>query len=275
MNELEILRASTMWAVFFLLLALEHFDGIRSARPERWKRRRDNILLLLVATLLLRSLVPVTMVGAAYWAQNNLFGIFHWTEVRLIYTFPLTIIFLDLVLFLQHRAFHWFPTLWRVHRVHHSDRDLDASSGLRFHPLEFLFSLVVKIIAVVAIGAPPIAVVFFEILLNLFSMATHANINLGLRIEKWLQFMVITPRVHWVHHQEEVHSSQRNFGFCLSVWDKLFSTYKLPPIRGEDYGDLGVEGLRQKRENLLDLLLQPFVRNAESEKYARGFSSDV
>ena len=90
-----------------------------------------------------------------------------------------------------------------------------------------------------------------------------------------VQFMVITPRVHWVHHQEEVHSSQRNFGFCLSVWDKLFSTYKLPPIRGEDYGDLGVEGLRQKRENLLDLLLQPFVRNAESEKYARGFSSDV
>ena len=215
------------------------------------------------------------MVGAAYWAQNHLFGILHWADVRFAYALPITLIVLDLVLFLQHRAFHWFPILWRVHRVHHSDRDLDVSSGLRFHPLEFLFSLIVKLLAVVAMGAPPFAVLVFEILLNLFSMITHANINLGSRIEKWLQIFVITPRVHWVHHQKKIDSSQRNFGFCLSIWDKIFKTYKLPPKRGEDYGDMGVEGLRQKRENLFGLLLQPLVRNVESEKYAQGFSPKV
>ena len=271
MNELELLRATIMWTVFCLLLSLEHLDGIRPAFPSRWKRRRDNVLLLFAGTVVIRFLVPMTVVGAAYWAQANHFGLLNWAEVRLLFALPIALVFLDLVLFVQHFALHCFPILWRVHRVHHSDRDLDVSTGLRFHPLEFLLSLAVKMIAVVAMGVPPIAVVVFEIVLNLFSMFTHANINLGLKAEKLLRVVLITPRVHWVHHQEEVYSSQRNFGFCLSVWDKVFGTYKLPPSPGEDYGDLGVSGVSQKRENLFKLLWQPFVRVAESEKYARGF----
>ena len=166
MNELELLRASLMWIVFFSLLAFEHLDGIRSALPYRWRRRRDNVLLLLVGTLVLRSLLPVTVVSAAYWAQTNNFGLLNWAEVQLVLAIPITLVFLDLILFLQHLVLHCSPILWRVHRVHHSDRDLDVSTGLRFHPLEFLLSLVVKVTAVVAVGGPVFAVVVFEILLN-------------------------------------------------------------------------------------------------------------
>jgi sterol desaturase/sphingolipid hydroxylase (fatty acid hydroxylase superfamily) len=169
------------------------------------------------------------------------------------------VLLLDLLIYFQHRVFHAVPFLWRLHRVHHADPELDASSGLRFHPVEILLSMAIKMAAVVALGAPAEAVLVFEVLLNATSLFNHANLALPAWLDGALRLVLVTPDMHRVHHSEVREETDSDFGFCLSCWDRLFGTYRAEPAAGRLGMVIGVVEFRADQEQRLDrLLAQPF-----------------
>jgi len=189
---------------------------------------------MIVDILAVRLLVPTTAVGVALVASDRGWGLFpmlglpHWAAIGL------GVIALDLVIYLQHRLFHYVPALWRLHRMHHADLDIDVTTGVRFHPLEILISLAIKIAAVVTLGVPAIAVLIFEVLPNATSMFNHSNVALPPRLEPVARWIVVTPQMHQVHHSIERAETDSNFGFNLPWWDRLFSTCCAEPKAGED-----------------------------------------
>jgi sterol desaturase/sphingolipid hydroxylase (fatty acid hydroxylase superfamily) len=173
---------------------------------------------------------------------------------------PLAIGLLDLAMYFQHVTFHAVPTLWRLHRAHHSDLDMDVTTGTRFHPIEILISTVIKCTAVAAIGAPAVAVLVFEVLLNATAMFNHANASLPTGIERWVRWLVVTPDMHRVHHSVVYNESASNFGFNLPWWDRLFGTYRAQPAAGHEGMTIGVDAFRTPDDLRLDrLLAQPFL----------------
>jgi sterol desaturase/sphingolipid hydroxylase (fatty acid hydroxylase superfamily) len=172
---------------------------------------------------------------------------------------PAGVVLLDLAVYLQHRVFHAVPALWRLHRVHHADLELDATTGLRFHPIEILLSMAIKIAAVAALGAPAAAVLAFEVLLNAGALFSHANLALPRGLDAVLRAVLVTPAMHRVHHSVVRAETDSNFGFCLSWWDRLFGTYRAAPAAGPDRVTIGLEAFRDPAELRLDrLLTQPF-----------------
>jgi sterol desaturase/sphingolipid hydroxylase (fatty acid hydroxylase superfamily) len=172
---------------------------------------------------------------------------------------PLAVVLLDLAIYAQHVVFHHVPALWRLHRMHHADTEFDATTGLRFHPLEILLSLGIKIAVVVALGAPAVAVLAFEILLNASSVFSHGNIALPRAVDAPLRGVLVTPDMHRVHHSVVRAETDSNYGFCLSWWDRLFGTYREAPEAGRDGVTIGLPAFRDPGEQRLDrLLTQPF-----------------
>jgi sterol desaturase/sphingolipid hydroxylase (fatty acid hydroxylase superfamily) len=171
------------------------------------------------------------------------------------------VVLLDLAIYAQHVTFHAVPILWRLHRMHHADLEFDVTTGLRFHPVEILLSMAIKFAAVIAIGAPPLAVLIFEVTLNATSMFNHANVRLMPRLDRMLRWIVVTPEMHRVHHSIVVRETNSNFGFSLPWWDWLFRTYRAQPVAGHEYMTIGIEAFRDPAELRLDrMLLQP-LRN--------------
>jgi len=174
------------------------------------------------------------------------------------------VVCLDLAIYWQHRLFHRVPALWRLHRMHHTDLEIDASTGLRFHPLEILLSMVIKLTVVVVLGAPAIAVIIFEVLLNASSVFNHANVKLPLAADRTLRQLVVTPDMHRVHHSTLRRETNSNFGFFLSFWDRLFDSYIDQPELGHDGMQIGLPEYRELEAVRLDhMLINPFVK-AES-----------
>jgi sterol desaturase/sphingolipid hydroxylase (fatty acid hydroxylase superfamily) len=172
---------------------------------------------------------------------------------------PLAVILLDLAIWVQHVLFHRVSLLWRLHRMHHADTDLDVTSGARFHPLEILLSMAIKFAVIALLGAPPVAVLIFEILLNACAMFNHANVALPRWLDAALRRVVVTPDMHVVHHSVLPAETDSNFGFCLSWWDRLFATYRAAPGPGVDRMTIGLAQFRHPQEARLDrLLTQPF-----------------
>ena len=171
----------------------------------------------------------------------------------------LAVVLLDLAVYFQHVLFHAVPALWCLHRVHHADTDFDVTTGTRFHPIEILLSVGIKCAAVAAIGAPAVAVVVFEVLLNATAVFNHANGRLPAPVDRWLRWFVVTPDMHRVHHSTILQETNSNFGFNLPYWDHLFGTYRAQPANGHEAMTIGLEVFRDQREARLDrLLLQPF-----------------
>src|SRR6266513_2836287 len=169
------------------------------------------------------------------------------------------VIVLDLAIYFQHVLFHAVPVLWRLHRMHHADLEFDVTTGVRFHPVEILLSMVIKLGVVLALGAPALAVLIFEVLLNATSMFNHGNVLLPQPIDRVLRTIVVTPEIHRVHHSIEPPETNSNFGFNLPWWDRLFGTYRAQPAAGHDAMTIGIEQFRDARELRLDrMLLQPF-----------------
>jgi sterol desaturase/sphingolipid hydroxylase (fatty acid hydroxylase superfamily) len=176
---------------------------------------------------------------------------------------PVSVLLLDLAIYLQHVAFHAVPALWRLHRMHHADLDIDVTTGLRFHPIEIVLSMGIKLAVVTALGAPAVAVLVFEVLLNATSMFNHANLRLPQPIDRALRWLVVTPDMHRVHHSVAVAETNSNYGFNLPWWDRLFGTYRDQPAAGHDGMTIGVERFRSPRDLMLDrMLLQPFRGDA-------------
>jgi sterol desaturase/sphingolipid hydroxylase (fatty acid hydroxylase superfamily) len=196
----------------------------------------------------------------AILAQERGWGIMNLVLLPPSVTIVMAVVLLDFAIYLQHVLSHFMPIFWRLHRMHHSDLDIDVTTGNRFHPLEILISLAIKLMAVYLIGAPPVAVLIFEVTLNTTAMFSHANIRLPAILDRWLRLAVVTPDMHRVHHSVIPRETNSNFGFCLPWWDRLCGTYREQPDKGHEGMTIGLNEYRYpKRLTLFYLLIQPFV----------------
>ena len=203
--------------------------------------------------------MPLLAIEAALWAEKANIGLFHWLSMPNWLSITIAVILLDFAIYCQHVLFHHVSWLWRLHRMHHADQDIDVTTGARFHPIEILMSMWIKMAIIVSFGISPLAVLVFEIILNASAMFNHSNAKLSLSIDAWLRKWLVTPDMHRVHHSVIVQETHSNFGFFLSVWDRIFHTYRAQPELGHDNVVIGIPAFQSPREQWLDkMLLQPF-----------------
>jgi len=205
--------------------------------------------------------VPLAAVGAAIAADGYAFGLLNWLELPVWLSIIVALLVLDFAIWLQHVLSHKIPVLWRLHQVHHADRDIDVSTAIRFHPVEIVLSMLYKIVWVVLLGAPAVAVVLFEVILNGCAMFNHANINLPGWLDRGLRTFLVTPDMHRVHHSTVRREHNSNFGFNLSIWDRLFGTYTAQPEAGHSGMQIGLDRYQDERPTtLIWSLIAPFGR---------------
>lgn len=221
-----LLRLSIFVAALAALLAAEAAWPARARNFARWHRWPANLVLSASNTALLRLAFPLLATGAALWAEDAGFGVFHWWPIPYGAAFAASLVLLDVVIYGQHVAMHRFALLWRFHRVHHTDRDVDVTTALRFHPGEIALSMGLKMAIVVLMGAPPSAVIAFEAILNGMAMFNHANLKLPAAFDRALRLLVVTPDMHRIHHSLVADETDSNYGFNLSLWDQMFGTYR-------------------------------------------------
>jgi sterol desaturase/sphingolipid hydroxylase (fatty acid hydroxylase superfamily) len=245
-----IFAAMALWE----LLAPRRTQAFGCGR--RWP---SNIGIVVLDTLLVRLVFPTAAVGMALLAEEHGWGLFHALNAPAWLAIVASVILLDLAIYLQHVLFHAVPVLWRLHRMHHADLDFDVTTGVRFHPIEILLSMGIKLGVVAALGTPAVAVLIFEVLLNATSMFNHGNVRLPERFDRVLRWVVVTPDMHRVHHSVIPRETNSNFGFNLPWWDRMFGTYRAAPAAGHEGMSIGIEQFRDPRELSLDhMLSQPF-----------------
>ena len=241
--------------------------GLAQTRGARWP---TNWGLVVVSTLALRFLLPLLAVGAAAIAAERGWGLLNLVGLPVWFAVLAAVVLLDLAIYAQHVLTHRWSLLWRLHKVHHADRDIDVTTGARFHPVEILLSMLYKIVVVVSLGAPAFAVFVFEVLLNASAVFNHANVRLPGWLDRLLRTVIVTPDMHRVHHSVRRDETDSNFGFCLSCWDRLFRTYIAQPRDGHDAMTIGLSSYQDERPaSLLWCLLLPF-RRLRGEQRADG-----
>jgi sterol desaturase/sphingolipid hydroxylase (fatty acid hydroxylase superfamily) len=264
MEQEGIIRLSIFFGLFIVFAAIEYFFPRRVVAKSKARRWLTNwsVSVFNVLTLRVFSLaLPLLAIGAAFDAQNLGIGLFNqigfsvWIEIIMV------ILILDFCIWLQHLLTHKIEFLWRIHRVHHSDTEMDISTAIRFHPIEIALSMALKIGLVYILGADPLSVLIFEILLNGSSIFNHANINIPNRFDKILRFLIVTPDMHRIHHSSDRIEHDTNFGFALSIWDHIFRTYKLRPKRNHKEMEIGLNWQDEKPEKLGWSLSLPFKKN--------------
>ena len=225
-------------------------------RQNRWF---TNISMSVLNSLALRLFFPLLAVETATHASVNGWGLLNWTTLPFVWEFLIALILLDLAIYGQHVLTHYWPPLWRLHQVHHADRDVDVTTAIRFHPIEIAVSMLLKMAIVVALGPAAVAVIVFEILLNGTSMFNHANIRIPTMMDRMLRTVLVTPDMHRVHHSIIRGETNSNFGFNLSIWDRIFGTYRPQPEGGHDAMTIGLAEYRDaKPAGLLWSLALPF-----------------
>lgn len=230
------LRLGAFLGIFLIMALLELAIPRRESGQVKMRRWFTNLAIAGIDATVLRIMallaVPVAAVAAATWAQANGWGLLNWLDVPAWIGLPLALIVLDLAIYAQHVASHRFPILWRLHKVHHTDVEFDVTTAVRFHPVEIGLSMLWKIVVVVALGAGPWAVVLFEVILNGCAMFNHGNIKLPLLLDRIVRLVLVTPDMHRVHHSVYRSEHDSNYGFNLSIWDRLFRTYTPQPVDG-------------------------------------------
>ncbi|MGK7294302.1 MAG: sterol desaturase family protein [Candidatus Wenzhouxiangella sp. M2_3B_020] len=258
-NEAAIRLGGFAAALTLLGLLQWRFSLRGDGRPAR--RQLTNIALVLIDTLVLRFAFPVLAVGFAASVNASDAGLLGRVDAPFWLEFAIALIALDLAIYGQHRLFHRIPLLWRFHRVHHADRAFDLTTGVRFHPVEIALSMLIKFGVIGLIGAHPAAVLVFEIVLNLGSLWTHSDLALPARIDRRLRRLIVTPSMHRIHHSTLRHETDSNYGFHLSLWDRLFGSYTKHPERFEKTMPIGLDDARSDDDQTLTaLLLDPFRR---------------
>ena len=254
------IRLSSFIITFFILASCEVFFPRRKLKILRYYRWKVNLGIIVLNNLLLKIIYPSALVVGAIWANKNGVGIFNYFDIPILISSVASLLCLDLIIYLQHMIFHKVNFLWRIHRVHHVDLDLDITTGLMFHPLEILLSLFIKIVAVLVLGSPAISVVLFQIILNITSIFNHSNICLPTSVDRLLRYILVTPDMHLVHHSNIINEHNSNYGFNLSIWDKIFKTYLAAPSKGINNVDIGIRGYSDNKYSsvLLTVLLLPF-----------------
>ena len=251
----------TAFAVVLAVMVIWEVLAPRRSRPLARRRRWPaNLGIVVLNSIIIRLLFPAAAVGVALTAETQGWGLLHRYDVPSWVAVVAGVVVLDLAIYLQHVMFHAVPALWRLHRMHHADLDIDVTTGARFHPVEIMISMLIKFAAIAALGVPPVAVALFEVLLNATSMFNHANVRIPLALEPALRRLVVTPDMHRVHHSIERDETNSNFGFNLSIWDRLFGTYRAQPRAGHQAMTIGITDFRDAAEcnSITGMLAIPF-----------------
>ncbi|MGF1755040.1 sterol desaturase family protein [Vibrio makurazakiensis] len=266
MQDPALLRFVCFILVFLLCAFWEYKAQRKPLTQSKFVRWGNNLSLLTLNGVLIALIMPIVAFQAAVLAQNHSVGLFNVITLPTIVEIGLSVVLLDLAIYLQHLVFHRVPFLWKLHRVHHADLDIDVTTGTRFHPVEILISMWIKIAFVMILGVPPIAVIIFEIILNASAMFNHSNAKLPLPMDKWLRRLLVTPDMHRVHHSIIARETHSNFGFFLSTWDFVFKTYRSQPEFGHDGVKIGVPEINTPQSQHLNrMLIQPFVKHPNSK----------
>jgi sterol desaturase/sphingolipid hydroxylase (fatty acid hydroxylase superfamily) len=253
------LRLAVFAGVLGAMAAWEILAPRRRLRARKRARWRAHLALGALDAAAVRLLFPAGAVGAAAAAAERGWGLLHRLELPAAWSALFAVVALDLAVYLQHLSFHAFPPLWRVHRVHHADLDFDVTTAIRFHPIEILLSMLYKVAVILLLGLPVAGVLWFEVLLNASALFNHGNVRLPRWLDRALRRVLVTPDVHRIHHSVLPAESNRNFGFCLSFWDRLFGTWLEQPAWGHEGMPIGLEELQAlRRERLGWILALPF-----------------
>ena len=264
-SDPTVIRLTAFVAVFVAMGLWEVVAPHRPLRESKSQRWTANLSLVVLDTLVVYLFFPVAALGMASLAAERGFGFLALVDLPLWASVPLSAVVLDLAIYLQHLVFHAAPTLWRLHRVHHADLDFDVTTALRFHPLEMILSMIFKLSVIAALGPPVLGVLLFEVLLNGTAMFNHGNVRLPARIDRVLRSVLVTPDMHRIHHSVLTDETHSNFGFCLSLWDRLFATYRAESRAGRSAITIGIESLQDARRQTLGWLLRlPLVASIGS-----------
>lgn len=260
-----IIRLSAFAGVFIAMAVWEFLAPRRDQVNGRRMRWPSNLGIAFINTLLLRVALPMTAIGLASALQVTGWGLFNLINPPALFSIIASVVALDLTIYLQHVAFHFVPVLWRLHRMHHADLEFDVTTGVRFHPFEIFLSMLIKLIVIAALGASPVAVLIFEVLLNVTSMFNHGNVQIPVPLDRILRWIIVTPDMHRVHHSIRRHETDSNYGFNLPWWDRLFGTYRPQPEAGHTGMTIGIGQFRNPRELRLDrMLIQPFRQDSSA-----------
>ncbi len=258
MDGATLLRLGFFFGILAVIAGWERVMPRRPLTVNRTERWFNNFGIVVLDSLMVRILFPAAAVGVAMAAARQGWGLVPLLRMPPVAAILLSVFLLDMVIYLQHLMFHAVPLLWRLHMVHHADLDIDVSTGLRFHPVEILISMLIKMAVVAALGAPVMGVLLFEISLNGTAMFNHGNIRLPERVDRFLRLFVVTPDMHRVHHSVIIRETNSNFGFNFPWWDRLFGTYRPQPVAGHLGMTIGLSQYRDSRRlTLWRLLLLP------------------
>lgn len=266
--SLLVSHENTLRLAFFAgILGVMTFAETLWPRRDRHLPRRirwpGNITMVILSTLCIRFLFPFAAVGAATLAADAGWGLFHVATLPPAVAFVAGLVLMDLSIWAQHVVMHHVPWLWRLHRLHHSDIDLDTSSALRFHPAEVALSQSYKMVIIALVGVPVEAVIAFEIVLSSAALFNHANVKLPEAVDQMLRLLIVTPDMHRVHHSSKQVETNSNYGFFISWWDRLFGSYVAQPSQGHSDMEVGLESFREASHNRLDQMLAQPLKNSQ------------
>lgn len=253
------IRFGVFAAVLAVMASWEFLRPTRRLSMARHRRWPINLGLAAFNVVLLRISIGAAAWLAANWAVEQQIGLFNTLTMSPVLAIGLSLLLLDLAIYAQHVAAHRWRWFWRLHQVHHSDLDFDTSTALRFHPLEIVLSMLYKTALVVALGAPPVAVIAFEVILNACALFNHGNVSLPPALERYCRYLLVTPDMHRIHHSAQPAETDSNYGFSLSCWDRLFRTYCRQAQQCQTEMRIGLNGFRDARVlGFVALLAMPF-----------------
>lgn len=256
--------------IFAAMALLELLAPRRQQAVTRTQRWPSNLGIVVLNTLLARLVFPMTAVSLAALGETKGWGLFHAIGLPAWAAVLIGVTLLDLAIYLQHVLVHAVPALWRLHRMHHADLEFDVTTGARFHPIEILLSMALKLMVIAAVGPPAVAVLIFEVLLNATAMFNHSNVRIPERLDRMMRLIVVTPDMHRIHHSVVPKETNSNFGFNLPWWDRLFGTYRAEPAAGQLGMTIGIEQFRDVSEQRLDrMLTQPFREGDRSYSFGQ------
>lgn len=258
-NEV-LIRLFFFFGIFFVMAILESIFTRRELLLSKNKRWLNNIILVFLNTIIIRVLFPTAAIAISIYAHNNGIGLFNILELTIVNTVILSIILMDLIIYWQHRLFHTINFFWKFHLVHHSDMDYDVTTGFRFHPVEIIFSMIIKFVFILILGVPVIAIICFEVLLSSFAIFNHSNIRIPKKIDAFLRLFIVTPDMHRVHHSVSHQELNSNYGFNISLWDKIFKSYIAKPKKGYTNMTIGLATLQDENKtvSIFNILKMPF-----------------
>lgn len=257
-TQIRLIAFASIFAVMAIWEFVAPYRRLRYSRLQRWPHQ---LILIIINSIVLKLLFPVAAVGIALWADSEGLGFLNWIPLSPWIAIPLTIAFLDLAIYAQHRVSHRWNWFWRIHRTHHIDTDFDLTTGLRFHPIEIAISMLYKMLLIILLGAPAYGVLIFEIILSGSALFNHSNISLTKRIEPIVRRLIVTPGMHRIHHSTLPEEHNTNYGFFLSCWDRLFQSYTHQASNNDQTMPIGLDMMRDPEDRRIDqILMIPFRR---------------